>query len=83
MIHRFRKPMDAGSIRERMHAPDNPVYALTTTLCGNDQSAFTVDRLAGKLKAILPGLVEALAADVESQNEQDHHAYQQGRDFQP
>jgi hypothetical protein len=74
--------MDTGSIAARVNGSNNPVYDLTCALAGNDQSAFTVDRLAYKLKAILPGLVAALADDVEKQNEQEHYAHQQGRDFQ-
>lgn len=82
MINKFRKPMDSGSIAARVNGPNNPVYELTRALAGNDQSAFTVDRLCYKLKAILPGLIAALADDIEKQNAQEHYAHQQGRDFQ-
>jgi len=67
-LGRFRNPMDATSIRERVVlASNNPVYALAAQAAGH-QSAFTVDKLAWKLKAALPDLIAELAAEVEREN---------------
>ena len=64
-LGRFRNPMDAASVRQRVVlATNNPIYALAVQAAGH-QSAFTVDKLAWKLNAALPGLIADLAAEVE------------------
>ena len=71
-LGRFRNPMDAASLRQRLVlATNNPIYALAAQAAGH-QSAFSVDKLAWKLKAALPDLIADLAAEVERDNGIDH-----------
>lgn len=67
---RFRNPMDVESLRQRLvFDRSNPIYALAAQAAGHE-SAFTVDKLSWKLKAVLPALIAALAAEVERENAQ-------------
>jgi hypothetical protein len=63
----FRNPMDEDSVRCRL---DDEFYRLAVLAAGH-QSAFTVDRLAWKLRERLPALVAELAGEVEAENRRE------------
>ena len=76
----FRNPMDAESLRRRLVLDDmdNPIYRLAVWAAGH-QSAFTVDKLSWKLKAVLPELIARLAAEVEEENDDEWQTEQLNR----
>lgn len=64
----FRNPMDVDSITGRLEGNDSAAYYLACRAAGH-QSAFTVDKLAQKLRPLLPYIVASLAAQVEREND--------------
>lgn len=66
----FRNRMSVARIEARLESEsDSVAYDLAVRAAGH-QSAFTVDKLAQKLRPLLPYIIASLAAQVERENDQ-------------
>lgn len=69
---RFRNPMDAKAIGLRLdpgYGDRGQSYPLAVAAAGH-QSAYTVDKLARKIRKNLPELIEMWAHEIEAENKE-------------